>query len=128
MNCIQATTHYCVPVLSSYVCDHADSPRISANADLSTALKCLASGKKGTSVLELLLYYVSASSAYFLCIIVHVPRAHDIMSDPPPPPPPPPPLQVLSFVVVLGQAPYRSYVSASGFCACAKFFPKVIRL
>ena len=35
-----------VPVLSSYVSDHADSPRISANADLSTILKCLASDKK----------------------------------------------------------------------------------
>jgi len=34
---------YCVPVLNSYVCDHADSLQISANADFPTALKCLAS-------------------------------------------------------------------------------------
>jgi len=33
-----------LPVLSSYVCDHAASPRISVNAD--TMLKCLASGQK----------------------------------------------------------------------------------
>ena len=33
-------------ILKSYVCDHAASLRISVNADFSTALKCLASGKK----------------------------------------------------------------------------------
>ena len=35
-----------MPVLSSYVRDHAALPRMSANADFSTLLKCLASGKK----------------------------------------------------------------------------------
>jgi len=39
------STIYMPVVLSSYVCDHAASPRMSANADFSTALKCLASGK-----------------------------------------------------------------------------------
>ena len=34
-----------MPVLSSYVRDHAALPRMSANADFSTPLKCLASGK-----------------------------------------------------------------------------------
>jgi len=37
---------YYVLVLSSYVCDHAASLRVSVNADISTALKCLASGKR----------------------------------------------------------------------------------
>jgi len=32
-----------VPVLSSYASEYADSPRISANADFFTTLKCLAS-------------------------------------------------------------------------------------
>ena len=31
---------YDLPVLSSYVCDHAASLRISVNADLSTMFKC----------------------------------------------------------------------------------------
>ena len=57
-----------MPVLSSYVRDHAALPRMSANADFSTLLKCLASGKKSieqprpsaprqTSALELLEVY-----------------------------------------------------------------------
>jgi len=57
-----------MPVLSSYVRDHAALPRILANADFSTPLKCLASGKKSieqlrpsaplqTSALELLVFY-----------------------------------------------------------------------
>jgi len=59
---------YYVPVLSSYVGDRAALPRMSANADFSTLLKCLASGKKSierlrpsaprqTSALELLVVY-----------------------------------------------------------------------
>ena len=32
----------CLHVLSSYACDHAASPRMSVNADFSTALECLA--------------------------------------------------------------------------------------
>jgi len=59
---------YYVPVLSSYVRDHAALPRMSANADFSTPLKCLALGKKSveqlrpsaprqTSALELLVFY-----------------------------------------------------------------------
>jgi len=55
-------------VLSSYVRDRAALPRMSANADVSTPLKCLASGKKSieqlrpstprqTSALELLVVY-----------------------------------------------------------------------
>ena len=66
-----------MPVLSSYVRDHAALPRMSANEDFSTLLKCLASGKKSieqlrpsaprqTSALEL-----STASAYFLYIPVH---------------------------------------------------------
>jgi len=66
---------YYVPVLSSYVCDPAALPRMSANADFSIPLKCLASGKKSiqqltpstpwqTSALELSVF------AYFLCIPV----------------------------------------------------------
>jgi len=38
-------------ILKSYVRDHAASLRISVNADLSTALKCLASGKKSMELL-----------------------------------------------------------------------------
>jgi len=34
-----------MPVLTSYVSDHAVSLRISANADFSTTLECLASGE-----------------------------------------------------------------------------------
>ena len=42
---LQVIVHYFVPVLSTYVCDHAASLRILA-ADYSTTLKCLASSKK----------------------------------------------------------------------------------
>ena len=63
-------------ILSSYVCDHTASPRISANADFSTTLKCLASGKKSieqlcpstprqNSALELLLF------CYFRILLVY---------------------------------------------------------
>ena len=66
-----------MPVLSSYVHDHAVLPTISANADFSTLLKCLASGKKSieqlrpsvprqTSALELLLH----TSCIPLCTIL----------------------------------------------------------
>jgi len=59
---------YYVPVLSSYVGDHAALLRMSANADFSTLLKCLASGRKSieqlhpsvprqTSALELLVVH-----------------------------------------------------------------------
>ena len=59
---------YYMPVLSSYVRDHVTLPRISANADSCTPLKCLTSGKKSikplrpstprqTSALELLVSY-----------------------------------------------------------------------
>ena len=59
---------YYVPVLSSYVRDHAALLKTSATADFSTPLKCLASGKKSieqlcpsaprqTSALELLVVY-----------------------------------------------------------------------
>jgi len=55
-------------LLISYVRDHAALPRMSENADVSTPLKCLASGKKSieqlrpsaprqTSALELLVSY-----------------------------------------------------------------------
>ena len=67
---------YYVPVLSTYVRDHAALPRMSANADFSTPLKCLASGKKSieqlrpsaprqTSALELLVVYC------FRILLVH---------------------------------------------------------
>ena len=67
-NCLEVSILYYVPVLSSYVCDHAALPRMSANADFSTPLQCLVSGKKSTeqlrpsappqtSALELLVFY-----------------------------------------------------------------------
>jgi len=75
------------------VCDHAASPRMSANADYSTTLKCLASGKKSTeqlcpsaprqiSALELLLFsnfrlllvYIAYIRLYYGMLIL--PRAY----------------------------------------------------
>jgi len=32
-NCLEVSVFYYMPVLSSYVCDHASSPRISPNAE-----------------------------------------------------------------------------------------------
>ena len=46
VNWVSAAIHYYMPLLSGY--DHASSLRMSANADLSTTLKCSASGKKST--------------------------------------------------------------------------------
>jgi len=68
MNCLYISILYYIPVLSSYVRDHAASPRISVNADFSTPLKCLGSGNNSieqlgpsaprqTSALELLVFY-----------------------------------------------------------------------
>jgi len=82
---------YYVPVLSSYVGDHAALPRMSANADFSTLLKCLVSGKKSieqlrpsvpqqTSALELLVFYrfrillVYPCALYYRMLILS--RAH----------------------------------------------------
>ena len=46
VNWVSAAIHYYMPLLSGY--DHASSLRMSANADLSTTLKCSSSGKKST--------------------------------------------------------------------------------
>ena len=53
-NCLSFTILYYVSVLSSYVCDHAASLRISVNADFyfSTSFKCSALGKKSTEQLH----------------------------------------------------------------------------
>jgi len=71
-----------VPVLSSYVGDHAALPRMSANADFSTLLKCLASGKKSieqlrpsaprqTSALELLEVYCFRILLVYPCALYY---------------------------------------------------------
>ena len=73
---------YYVPVLSSYVRDHAALPRMSANADFSTLLKCLASGKKSieqlrpsaprqTSARELLVVYCFRILLVYPCTLYH---------------------------------------------------------
>jgi len=71
-----------VPVLSSYVGDRAALPRMSANADFSTLLKCLASGKKSierlrpsaprqTSALELLVVYCFRILIVYPCALYY---------------------------------------------------------
>ena len=71
-----------MPVLSSYVGDHAALPRMSANADFSTLLKCLASAKKSiellrpsaprqTSALELLVVYCIRILLAYLCALYY---------------------------------------------------------
>ena len=89
-----------MPVLSSYVRDHAALPRMSANADFSTPLKCLVSGKKSieqlrpsaprqTSALELLVFYcfrillVYPGPLYYGMLILS--RAHGACPTPPAP-------------------------------------------
>jgi len=89
---------YYLPVLSSYVRDHAALLRMSANADFSTLLKCLASGKKTieqlcpsvpqqTSALELLVAYrlrillVYSCALYYGMLILS--RAHVACPTPP---------------------------------------------
>jgi len=91
---------YYVPVLSSYVHDHAALPRISVNADFSTPLRHLASGKKlveqlcpstpwKTSALELLVFYyfrrllVYPCALYFGMLILS--HAHGACPTPSPP-------------------------------------------
>jgi len=76
MKCLWVTILYYIPVQSSYVCDHAASLRISVNADLSTALNCLAWDRKSIeqlrptapSKLQHYSFDYSATSAY---ITVH---------------------------------------------------------
>jgi len=71
-----------VPVLSSYVGDHAALPRMLADADVSTLLKCLASGKKSieqlrlsaprqSSGLELLVVYCFRILLVYLCALYY---------------------------------------------------------
>ena len=71
-----------MPVLSSYVGDHAALPRMSANADFSTLLKCLASGKKSieqlrpsaprqTSALELLVVHCFRILRVYPCALYY---------------------------------------------------------
>ena len=81
-----------MPVLSSYVRDHAALLRMSANADFSTPLKCLASGKKSveqlrpstppqTSALELLVVYCFHILLVYPCALYYgmliLSRAHE---------------------------------------------------
>ena len=87
-----------MPVLSSYVRDHAALPRMSANADFSTLLKCLASGKKSieqlrpsaprqTSALELLEVYCFRILLVYPCALYYgmliLSRAHGACPTPP---------------------------------------------
>ena len=96
-----------MPVLSSYVCDHATLPRMSANADLPTTLKCLASGKKSiersipidprqTSAIELFLVcYLHVLLAYHCILyfgVLIIPRVHG--------PCPPPAPRFISLLLV----------------------------
>ena len=71
-----------MPVLSSYVGDHAALPRMSANADFSTLLMCVASGKKSieqlrpsaprqTSALELLEAYSFRILLVYRCALYY---------------------------------------------------------
>ena len=73
---------YYVLVLSSYVGDHAALLRMSANADFSTLLKCLASGKRSieqlcpsvpqqTSALELLVVYCFRILLVYPCALYY---------------------------------------------------------
>ena len=81
-NCLYVSILYYVPVLCSYVGDHAALPRMSANADFSILLKCLASGKKSieqlrpsapqqTSALELLVVYCFRILLVYLCTLYY---------------------------------------------------------
>ena len=87
-----------MPVLSSYVRDHAALPRMSANADFSTPLKCLVSGKKSieqlrpstpwqTSALELLVVYCFRILLVYPCALYYgmliLSRAHGACPNPP---------------------------------------------
>ena len=87
-----------MPVLSSYVRDHAALPRMSANADFSTLLKCLASGKKSieqlrpsaprqTLALELLEVYCFRILLVYPCALYYgmliLSRAHGACPTPP---------------------------------------------
>ena len=98
MNCLQVSILHYVPVLSSYVHDHAALPRMSANADFSTLLKCLASGKKSieqlrpsaprqTSALELLEVYCFRILLVYPCALYYgmliLSRAHGACPTPP---------------------------------------------
>ena len=82
-----------MPVVSSYARDHAALPRMSANADFSTPLKCLASDKKSieqlrpsaprqTSALELLVVYCFRILLVYSCTLYYgmliLSRAHGI--------------------------------------------------
>ena len=90
-NCLWVSILYYMPVLSSYVCDHAALRRMSANADFSTPLKCLASGKKSieqlrpsvprqTLALELLVVYCFCILLAYPCALYYgmliLSRAH----------------------------------------------------
>ena len=89
-----------MPVLSSYVRDHAALPRMSANAEFSTPLKCLPSGKKSieqllpsaprqTSALELLVVYCFRILLVYPCALYYgmliLSRAHGACPNPPSP-------------------------------------------
>jgi len=71
-----------MPVVSSYVRDHAALPRMSANAEFSTPLKCLESGKKSieqlhpstpwqTSALEMLVVYCFRILLVYPCALYY---------------------------------------------------------
>ena len=89
-------------VLSSYTCDHAVSLTISGAADLSSAFKCLASGKKPIELLHPANFSHSATSAYFSYITVHytsgmliLSHAHGLR------PTPPGGVQLIPLIVIL---------------------------
>ena len=84
--------------VGSYVHDHAALPRMSANADFSTPLKYLASGKKSieqlrpsalwqTAALELLVFYCFRTLLVYPCPLYYgmliLSRAHGAYSYPP---------------------------------------------
>ena len=107
-----------MPVLSSYVRDHAALPRMSANADFSTLLKCLASGKKSieqlrpsaprqTSALELLVVYCFLILLVYPCPLycgmLVLSRVHGACATPPPPPP---------WSTIVGMQNFNNYLLA----------------
>ena len=69
---------YYMPVLSSYVRDHAALPRISVNADFSTPLKCLVYSieqlRPSANALELLVVY-----CFRILLVYHCPLYYGML-------------------------------------------------
>ena len=117
-----------MPVLSRYVCDHADSLRISVNADLSTALKCLASYNHSpvnvsTRVVTSLLvpHIITVHYTYGMLI---VPCTQTLPPPPPPPPPPTPPAVQLGMtaahVTYIGSHIQTLLLQGYRACTCGR--------